>query len=104
MKELIVIIANNGSADEIMGIAKTKGAAGGTILHGRGSAAKDTEHFLGFTIQPEKDLILIIVEQEIRNSIMQEVSAKMGVGTKAHAVCFALPVDATVGINNLNDN
>ena len=70
MKELIVIIANNGNADEIMEVAKSKGAAGGTILHGRGSASKDAEHFLGITIQPEKDLILIIVDQEIRNPIM----------------------------------
>ena len=102
MKELIVIIANNGSADEIMEVAKSKGAAGGTILHGRGSASKDAEHFLGITIQPEKDLILIIVEQEIRYPIMQEVSSKLGVGTKAHAICFALPIDATVGIKDPN--
>ncbi len=100
MKELIVIIANNGSADEIMQVAKSKGAAGGTILHGRGSASIDSAHFLGITIEPEKDLILIIVDMEIRNQIMQEVSSKLGVGTKAHAICFALPVDATVGIKN----
>lgn len=100
MKELIVIISNGGYADELMEVAKTKGAFGGTIIHGRGSASKDVEHFLGITIQPEKDLILMIVDMEIRNQIMQEVSAKLGVGTKAHAICFSIPVDATVGIKD----
>lgn len=98
MKDLIVIICNNGSADDVMKVAKEQGAGGGTILHGRGSAKKDAEHFLGITIQPEKEIVIIIIDTTLRNQIMQEISSKLGVGTKAHAICFSLPVDETVGI------
>lgn len=55
MKEMILVICNNGSADDVMEAAKSKGARGGTILHGRGSASKDAAKFLRFTIQPEKE-------------------------------------------------
>ena len=101
MKEMILVICNNGSADDVMEAAKSKGARGGTILHGRGSASKDAAKFLGFTIQPEKELIMIIVDKETRNPIMQEISAKHGVGTQAHAICLSIPVDATVGLNSV---
>lgn len=98
MKELIIAICNMGSADEVMNTAKSKGAGGGTIIHGRGSAKKDAAHFLGFTIRPEKELVLIIVDDTIRNDVMREINAKNGVGTAAHAICFSVPVDATVGL------
>jgi len=98
MKELIIVICNMGSADDVMTTAKSKGAGGGTIIHGRGSAKKDAAHFLGFTIRPEKELVLIIVDDTIRNDVMREISAKNGVGTSAHAICFSVPVDATVGL------
>lgn len=101
MKDLIITICNKGFADDIMEIAKENGAGGGTILHGRGSAKQDAEHFLGITIQPEKEIVLIIIDNEIKNQVMQAVSAKLGVGTKAHAICFTVPVDETVGLSEI---
>lgn len=98
MQELIIVICNMGSADEIMSTAKEKGASGGTVIHGRGSASKDAQHFLGITINPEKELIMIIVKDTLRNDIMREIAARHGVGTKHHAICFSIPVDATVGL------
>ncbi len=98
MKELIIVICNGGNADDIMKTAREKGAAGGTIMHGRGSASKDALHFLGITINPEKELIMIIVDDTIRNDVMREIASHHGVGTKAHAICFSIPVDATVGL------
>lgn len=44
---------------------------------------------------------MIIVDKETRNPIMQEISAKHGVGTQAHAICFSIPVDAAVGLNSV---
>ncbi len=105
MKDMIFVICNNGYASDVMEIAKSQGAGGGTIIKGRGSAGKDIQHFLGITIQPEKDIVMIVVSTEIRNNIMKEISSKMGVGTKSHAICFSVPVDATVGIkDNQNNN
>lgn len=99
MRHLILAICNSGSADDVMATAKSVGARGGTIIHARGSAQKDAEHFLGITIQPEKEIIMIIVDDETKNPIMQEISRYHGIGTKSHAVTFSLPVDDIVGLN-----
>jgi nitrogen regulatory protein P-II 1 len=99
MKHLLLTICNDGSADDVMKVAKDAGALGGTILKGRGSAGKDTEKFVGITIQPGKELVLIVVEEEVKARIMQEISAQVGIGTKAHALTISLPVDEVVGLS-----
>jgi putative nitrogen regulatory protein P-II len=98
MRHLILAICNSGNADDVMNTAKLAGARGGTIIHARGSAQKDSEHFLGITIQPEKDVIMIIVDEETKNPIMQAISKNHGVGTKSHTITISLPVDDVVGI------
>lgn len=99
MNHLLVTICNNGFADEVMDVAKSAGARGGTILHARGSAEDNPLQFLGITIEPEKDVIIIIVNDDTKNNIMQEIATQLGVGTKAHSVTFSMPVDGIVGIN-----
>lgn len=99
MRHLILSICNNGSAEAIMETAKEVGARGGTIIHARGSAQKDAEHFLGITIQPEKEIVMIIVDEKGKNVIMQAINKNHGVGTISHAVTFSLPVDDIVGID-----
>jgi len=97
--ELIIIISNKGFADEIMDTAKEHGARGGTIIHGRGTAAEETIKFFGLTIQPEKELILIVSPKEVANPIMKAVSSKHGTHTKVRALCFSLPVSNACGFN-----
>ena len=59
--DLIVTIVNRGFADEVMNAARAAGAHGGTILWARGSGVHETEKFFGISIQPEKELVLILV-------------------------------------------
>ena len=98
MTHMILAICNNGFADEVMEVAKKAGARGGTILHGRGSVQKDALQFLSITIEPEKEVVIIIVGEE-KNNIMQTIQTELGIGTKAHTICLSLPVDGVAGIN-----
>lgn len=98
MTHMILAICNSGYADEVMEVAKTAGARGGTILHGRGSVQKDALQFLSITIEPEKEVVVIIVGEE-KNNIMQAIATELGVGTKAHTICLSLPVDSIAGLN-----
>ncbi len=100
MKEYVLfIITNHGFADKVMDVAKVHGARGGTILRARGSAGEDAEKFFGVSIQPEKDVVMIILKEDIKNNIMKAISSELGVQTEAHAISFALQVDATLGIS-----
>lgn len=97
LHELIIVISNKGYTDSIMETAKEKGAKGGTIVHGKGTATKETRKFFGLKIQPEKELLLIVVPIDKTNQIMQAVTNKHGINTDARSLCFSLPITKLAG-------
>lgn len=97
--ELILSIVAQGSADIVMEAAKSAGATGGTLLHARRVGFEDMENIFGFTIQPEKDLLAILTEQENRTAIMQKIMEVAGINTESRALVMSLPVDEIMGLN-----
>lgn len=97
--DLIVAITAQGCVEEVMDVAKAKGASGGTVLRARGVGAKEAEKFFGITVQPEKDMIFIVVKKELRSEMINAIVAEKGSHTDAKAVVFSLPVDGIAGMN-----
>ena len=59
--ELLVVIANQGYTELIMDAARKVHAAGGTVLHAKGTGSQHAEKFLGVTLVPEKEMVFIVV-------------------------------------------
>lgn len=97
--EVILCIVNNGFSDFVMNVAKKYGARGGTVISGRGTAAKDAEKFFNITIQPEKEIVLILVNNKIKDDILKGLYDAIGMETNAQGIAFSLPVDDVVGIS-----
>ena len=97
-KELIVTIVNNGFADEVMEKAKKCGVKGGTIIHGRGTAKKDAEQFFGISFSGEKEMVLMVIDSNIKASVLKAIYESVGLDSKGQGIAFSLPVDATVGL------
>lgn len=97
---LIVVITNSGYSEEVMGVARGAGATGGTVIHARGTGLKSAKTFFGVTIQPEKDMILIVAPCENAGGIMGAIDADESLRTDAHPVSFSLPVDGLAGFGN----
>lgn len=107
--QLIMTIINRGFSDTVMQAAKEAGARGGTILTARGTGAKEAEKFFGITIQPEKEVVMIIAPSENKNEIMKAITKKSGLGAAGQGITFSLPIEDAVGLtyvkldNNIND-
>ena len=99
--ELIMCIVNAGFSETVMEAAKEKGARGGTILHARGTANKSAEAFFNITIQPDKEIVMILVKNEIRDDVMHALYQQAGLKTAGQGIAFALPVTHTVGLTPL---
>lgn len=97
-QHLIVTIANEGYAEIIMNAAKKVGATGGTTINGRGLETEKIVKFLGLSIEPEKDIVLILAESEKKNDIMNQIVETCGIKTPGAGICFSLPVDHVVGL------
>lgn len=100
-KHLIVTIASEGYAEEVMNAAKKAGATGGTTLNGRGLETDKIVKFLGISIEPEKDVVLILADEDIKNKIMDSILESCGLKTMGRGICFSLPVSHVVGLKNI---
>lgn len=96
--EMIVCIVNSGFSDAVMSAAREYGAKGGTVLHARGTANQEAESFFKITIQPEKEVVLILVSSDIKDDILHAIYKQVGLNTPGQGIAFTLPVDDAVGL------
>ena len=101
--ELLVVIANQGYTELIMDAARKVHAAGGTVIHAKGTGGQHAEKFLGVTLVPEKEMIFIVVRKDQKNAIMRSIMDEAGTGTKAGSIVFSLPVTDTAGMRLIEE-
>jgi len=101
--EVIFAIVNAGFAEEAMDVARENGARGGTILNARGSAKEDAAAFFGITIHAEKEILMLVVEKDIRDQILNALYKEMGMAKKAQGIAFSLPVSDVAGLVQLEE-
>ncbi len=99
--ELIVAIANEGRTDMVMNAARSAGAAGGTVLHGKGTGSDKAEKFYSVSIAQEKEVILIVAKAEQKAGIMRAILEKAGPNTEAGTIVFSLPTSEVAGFGLL---
>ncbi|MDD2282746.1 MAG: P-II family nitrogen regulator [Eubacteriales bacterium] len=99
--DLIVTIVNKGIAPDVIKASKNAGAEGGTILTGRGSGIHETAKIFGFPIEPEKDIILTLIEEGKTQQVLQAIEAETGLEEPGRGIAFILSVEKTVGICHL---
>lgn len=102
--ELVITIINRGYFEIVKNAAKSAGARGGTLIHGLGIGGEDAAKFLGISIQPEKDIVLIVVNREDKQNIMSRIIEQAGILTESRGVCFSIPVESALGLASKIEN
>ncbi len=96
--EVIFVIVNSGYAEDAMDVAREQGVRGGTILNARGVAGQEAAAFFGITLHSEKEILLMVVEKDIRDKVLNALYKQLGMGKKASAIAFSLPVSDVAGL------
>lgn len=96
--ELILVFVNAGFSDDVMDAAREQGARGGTILHARGTGNHEIEKKYNLVITPDKEMIMILVSEDIKDNVLSAIYKSAGLGTKGQGIAFSLPVDNVVGL------
>jgi len=100
---LIVVIVNKGFTDLVMEAALDSGARGGTVLGARGTGNSQIEEFYGVQIKPDKEIVLIVVKNNIKDKVLEAIGKAAGLNTKGQGIAFALPVSNTIGMEGENE-
>ncbi|MBS7383768.1 MAG: P-II family nitrogen regulator [Bacilli bacterium] len=101
--ELILAIVNKGSTDLVMNAAREAGSKGGTITVARGTGNPELAKFYGIVIQPEKEVVFIVVEKEKKDAVMKKIYEDAGIGTQGQGIIISLPVIEALGLTPVEE-
>lgn len=96
--ELILCIVNAGYSDLVMDTAREVGARGGTVINAKGTANKEAESFFHITIQPEKEMVMILVPSDLKDEILKALYKNAGLDTPGQGIAFSVPVCDVIGV------
>ena len=96
--EVVFAIVNSGFGEEVMEVAREQGVRGGTILNARGVVREEAAAFFGITLHQEKEILMMVVEKDIRDNVLNAIYKEMGMAKKAKGIAFSLPVSDVAGL------
>lgn len=97
-QQIIFTIVNRGLSNKVIECANKAGATGGTILNGRGSGIENAPKLFNVEIEPEKEIIMIIVDKEIKDNVVQAIKNEMQIDQPNKGIVFVVDLHQTFGL------
>lgn len=94
----LMIVLEKGRWEDCMRIARAAGAQGGTVIHGRGAGVQKDEYYVPLTIEPQKDIVMIVTKRETAYAIRAAIYDLMELDKPGGGIIFSLPVLSTIGL------
>ena len=97
---MVAAVVDQGHGDEVMEAARSAGARGGTVIHGRQVGDETAVNFWGISLTDEKEIVMIITDNERKLPIMQAISKNCGVNSEAKGFVLSMPIERVIGISD----
>ena len=98
MYKLIMVVVDKGKAETVIEAATKAGSKGGTIINGRGSGIHETSKLFSMEIEPEKEIVLIISETQLTESIAASISDELQINEPGNGIIFIQDVNKAYGL------
>jgi len=103
-KALIVSIVRKGWGSTVLEASVKAGARGGTVLFGRGAGINEQEKIFGMSIEPEKEILLTVVNADRAQAILDEIVRAAELNDTGRGIAFVVPVEKLVGVAHFMKN
>ncbi len=98
MYNAIFTIVDKGKGESVIDAAKKAGARGGTIINARGSGIHETAKLFSMEIEPEKEMVLILSENNITGAITTSIREHLKIDEPGQGIVFVQDVNQTYGL------
>jgi nitrogen regulatory protein PII len=98
MFKKLTVVVNRGMAEDVMDIARKSGVNGGTIIHGRGTGSEFTTKFFGMDIEPEKELVMILMPSDLIGKVVNDLFQELQLGIPGNGILFVEPIEEVRGL------
>ena len=99
MYKAIFTIVDRGKAEDVIDAAVSAGSKGGTIINARGSGIHETSKIFNMEIEPEKEIVLILSENELTDKITSAIREKTKIDQPGQGIIFVQDVQDAYGLN-----
>ncbi len=96
--DLIVTIVRKGCCERIIKASNEAGAEGATIVPARGTGIHEKKQLLGIPIEPEKELILTIIQTHKTEQVLEAIIKAGNLNKPATGIAFVVELKQVVGI------
>lgn len=96
--EVIFVIVDNKRGEEVVKVAEKYGSKGATIIHGRGSGVHEKASIFNITIEPEKEIVMLLVKSEVHAEILNGLSEDLNIKAPGQGIIFTASVNQAIGL------
>lgn len=98
MYKAIFTIVDRGNAESVIDAAEKAGSQGGTIINARGSGIHEKSTLFAMTVEPEKEIVLILSEKDKTKAIVESIKNEIKLENPGNGILFILDTISTYGI------
>jgi len=100
--KLIVAFVEDSSTQAVLEAARKAGATGSTVIsQARGEGVEKSRTFFGLTLETQRDVILLMVEEHLSRPILETIAAAARFEEKpGSGIAFQVDVEDAVGISH----
>ncbi len=100
--KLIIALVQDSLTDKVIEAARDAGATGSTIVNqARGEGLEKPRTFLGLSLETQRDLILLLVEEHLSRHILETIDKVANFdGEAGGGIAFQIDVEDAVGVSH----
>ena len=98
--KLIIAFVEDDKTDLVLDTARQSGAKGATVINNaRGEGMKQSKTFFGLTLEAQRDVLLMLVEEHICRHILEKIATVADFDNKpGTGIAFQIDVEDAIGV------
>jgi nitrogen regulatory protein PII len=100
--KLIITLVEDSVTEKVIEAARSAGATGSTVInHARGEGVNQSKTFLGLTLDTQRDVLLLLVEEHLSRTILEKISeAGQFEEEPGNGIAFQIDIEDAVGVSH----
>jgi nitrogen regulatory protein PII len=100
--KLIIALVEDTTTEKVLEAARSAGATGSTVInHARGEGVQQSKTFFGLTLDTQRDVLLLLVEEHLSRAILEKIAEAGAFDEQpGNGIAFQIDIEDAVGVSH----
>jgi nitrogen regulatory protein PII len=100
--KLIIALVEDSTTEKVLQAAREAGATGSTVINqARGEGVQQSKTFLGLTLETQRDMLLLLVEEHLCRAILETIAEAGHFDDQpGSGIAFQIDIEDAVGVSH----